>query len=75
MVRYLGIARRVGDRIVISSEVTGKLEEEQIFEIVEIGGDILLIPAPLDRRRMAYIEKLAKQSIEDHRQTLERLAK
>jgi len=73
--RYLGIAKKDGDRIVISSDIAGKLKEEQLFEIVEIGGDILLIPAPLNRQRLAYIEKLAKQSIEDHRQTLERLAR
>jgi len=73
--RYLGIAKKEGDRIVISSDIAGKLKEEQLFEIVEIGGDILLIPAPLNRQRLAYIEKLAKRSIEDHRQTLERLAR
>ena len=37
------------------------------YEAVEIGGDILLMLSPLDRERLARVEKLAKESIEEHR--------
>ncbi|KXK29087.1 MAG: hypothetical protein UZ01_02397, partial [Candidatus Brocadia sinica] len=39
-------------------------------------GDILLIPPPLDKERLARIEKQTKNnSIEEHRKTLKGLAK
>ncbi|MCD6508109.1 hypothetical protein J7M22_15995 [Candidatus Poribacteria bacterium] len=70
--KYLGIAKKEAGQIII--DTAGKLGEGD-YEVIEIGEDILLIPAPLDRRRLAYIEKLADISIDEHRQTLERLAK
>jgi hypothetical protein len=40
-----------------------------------LSGDILLVPSPPDRERLARIEKLAQRSIEEHRKTLEGLAR
>ncbi len=45
------------------------------YEVIEIGGNILLVPPPLDRERIALIKRLTKESIEDHRKTLEGLAR
>ena len=45
------------------------------YDAIQVGGDILLLPAPLDRERLKKIEELAKRSIEEHRSTLEALAR
>jgi len=44
------------------------------YEVVHIGDDILLLPAPLNGERLKRIEHIANRSINDHRTTLERLA-
>lgn len=45
------------------------------YEAVEVGGDILLLPAPLDRERLQRIESLASESIAEHREALLGLAR
>jgi len=45
------------------------------YEAIQVGGDILLLPAPLDRERIKKIEELTKRFIEEHRSTLEALAR
>ncbi len=72
--RYLGIARRELRQIVMPDTFIG-MEEGKNYEVVEIGGDILLIPPPLNRERLARIEQLAKLSIHEHHKTLEGLAR
>ena len=72
--RYLGIARKEGERVLMPDAFRG-VEEGKIYEVVEIGGDLILVPSPLDRRRLARIERLLQRSIEEHRQTLEGLAR
>jgi hypothetical protein len=52
-----------------------EVETGQLYEAVEIGGDILLISPPLDRERLTRIERLTRHSIEEHRKTLEGLAR
>jgi hypothetical protein len=47
----------------------------QAYEAVEIGGDIVLTVPPLDRERLARTERLTNRSIEEHRKTLDGLAR
>ena len=49
--------------------------EGQAYEAVEIAGDIVLTLSPLDRQRLARVERLANRSIEEHRKTLDGLAR
>ena len=72
--RYLGIARQEHGRILMP-DAFAEGEQDATFEAIEIGGDILLIPNPLDRERLARLQRLANRSIEDHRKSLEGLAR
>jgi len=72
--RYLGIARKEKGQILMPDALKELVEDEH-YEVVEIGGDILLIPSPIKRERLARIERLARSSIRDHRKTLEELAR
>lgn len=77
--RYLGIVeKRHGGQIILEGYGREKITEEDdqtAFEAVEIEGVIVLVPVPVDRKRLAQIETLAGQSIHDHRTTLEGLAR
>ena len=77
--RYLGIVeKRHGGQIILEGYGQEKITEEDdqtAFEAVEIDGAIVLVPVPVDRKRLAQIETLASQSIHDHRATLEGLAR
>jgi len=71
--KYLGIARAEKGRIVMPDgfdEHAGG----QTYEAVEIGGTVILAPAPLNRERLAQVDRLARRSIEDHRGALDGLA-
>ena len=76
--RYHGIVEtRHGGQIILESYCREKITEDDdqaAFEAVEIEGAIVLVPAPVDRKRLAQIETLTNQSIHDHRTTLEGLA-
>ena len=65
--KYLGVARKEKGQVVMP-DAFQEAEEGKLYEVIEIGGDILLVPSPLDR------ERLARKSIEEHRKTLEGLA-
>ena len=71
--KYLGIARKEKGNIVMPDGFRD-IEEGRTYEAIEIGGDILLAPAPLDRERLATIAQLAGRSIEEHRKSLQGLA-
>ncbi|MBM4294120.1 MAG: hypothetical protein FJ126_04350 [Deltaproteobacteria bacterium] len=71
--RYLGIARL--ENQVVLPDGFREIEAGRSYEVIEIGGDILLMPPPLDRERLARIDQLARQSIQEHRATLEGLAR
>jgi hypothetical protein len=77
--RYLGIVeKRHGGQIILEAYGQEKITEDDdqtTFEAVEIEGVIVLIPAPVDRNRLAQIETLTSQSVHDHRTTLEGLAR
>ena len=76
---YLGIVEnRHGGQIILEGYGQEKISEEDeqtTFETVEIEGVIVLIPAPVNHKRLAQIETLTGQSIDDHRTTLEGLAR
>ena len=72
--KYLGIVKREDGNLTIPDafqEVTTPLT----YEAIQVGGDILLLPAPLDRERIKRIEELTKLSIAEHRSTLDALAR
>lgn len=72
--RYLGIVKREEGRLVLPDGLH-EAAPGQIYEAVEVGGDIILTSSPLDRQRLEEIERLTKQSIEAHRQSLEGLSR
>ncbi len=72
--KYLGVARKEKGQVVMP-DAFRETEEGKLYEVIEIGGDILLVPSPLDRERLARIEKLANRCIEEHRKALEGLAR
>jgi len=72
--RYLGIAKKEKGHLTMP-DAFGEVEEGQMYEAIELGGEILLISAPLDRKRLAQIERLVSRSIEEHRKSLEGLAR
>ncbi len=76
---YLGvIEKRHSGQIILAAYGQEKITEDDgqtTFEAVEIEGVIVLVPVPVDRKRIAQIEILASQSIHDHRTTLEGLAR
>ena len=72
--KYLGIARTENGRIVMPDGFD-EGSPAQTYEAVEIGGEILLAPAPLDRQRLARVDELARRSIQDHRKSLEGLGR
>ncbi len=71
--KYLGVVKRREDTLIMP-DAFQDVAEQAGYEAIEIGGDILLLTTPLDRERLKRIEELASLSIEEHRDTLERLA-
>ena len=72
--RYLGIAKK-DNGLMVMPDAFEELSTDQHFEVIEVSGDILLVPSPLDREHLTRIEGLTKKSIEEHRRTLEGLAR
>jgi hypothetical protein len=72
--KYLGIAHNEKERVLLPDAFIA-LETTQSYEVIEVGGDIFLLSFPLDRKRLSLIEKLTQQAIDDHRETLEGLAR
>jgi len=77
--RYLGIVEKRHDGQIIlevfGQEKISEDDDQTTFEAVEVEGVIVLVPAPIDRKRLAQIETLTSQSVHDHRTTLEGLAR
>jgi hypothetical protein len=72
--RYLGIARKEKGQVIMPDSFQ-EVSEGKLYEVIEVGGDLLFIPSPLDRERLAMIERLTNVSIKEHRKSLEGLAK
>ena len=78
--RYLGIVeKRHSGQIILEGyngeKIANKDDDQTAFEAFEIESIIVLVPAPVDHKRLTQIETLAGQSIIDHRTTLEGLAR
>ena len=72
------VEKRHGGQIILEGFGQEKITEDDYqttFEAAEIEDLIVLVPAPVDRKRLAQIETLTSQSIHDHRTTLEGLAR
>ena len=72
--KYLGIVKRNNANLTLPDAFQQAAPTGE-YEAIEVGGDILLLSAPLDRERLRRIERLASRSIEEHRRTLEGLAR
>jgi len=72
--KYLGIVKRQNGNLTMP-DAFQEVATLRAYEAIQVGGDILLLPAPLDRERIKKIQELAKRSIEEHRSTLKALAK
>lgn len=72
--KYLGPARNDNGRLQMPDSF-GEDARAATYEALDIGGDILLVPSPLDRKRLEHIDALARASIEAHRKALEGLAR
>ena len=72
--KYLGIIKQQNGNLTIPDSFQ-EVVESRTYEAIQVGGDILLLAAPLDRERLGRIEELANRSIEEHRRTLEGLAR
>ena len=71
--KYLGIVQKKKGVIVVPDSFE-EIPDGQSFEAFEIGGDILFLQS-VDRKRLALIQRYIEISIEEHRKTLEGLAK
>ena len=72
--KYLGIVKRQNGNLTMP-DAFQEVATLRTYDAIQVGGDILLLSAPLDRERLKKIEELAKRSIEEHRSSLEALAK
>ena len=72
--KYLGIIKQQNGNLTIPDRFQD-MAESHAYEAIQVGDDILLLSAPLDRERLRRIEELANRSIEEHRRTLEGLAR
>ena len=72
--KYLGTARKEQGRMVMP-DAFQEVEDGRVFEAIEIGGDIILLAGPLAKENWSRLEDLTKESIENHRATLEALSR
>jgi hypothetical protein len=52
-----------------------EVAKTEVYEAIVVDGDILLLATPLDRERVKRIQDLTDRSINEHRRTLEGLAR
>ena len=72
--KYLGIVKRQNENLTMP-DAFHEVAQEQEFDAIQVGGETFLVRAPLDRERLKRLEDLANLSIEEHRSTLEGLAR
>jgi len=72
--RYLGLVRQENGNLQVSDTFRQAAGQRE-YEAVQVGDSILLFCAPLDRERLERIEALADRSIDEHRDSLEGLAR
>lgn len=72
--KYLGIVKQQDGSLLMPDSFRA-IARGHLYEAIQVGSEILLIAAPLDRERLGQIQELADLSIEEHRRTLEGLAR
>lgn len=72
--KYLGVVKNENGMLRMPDAF---LQESpaQTYEALELGGDVRLVPSPLDRGRLEQIDRLTRQSIDEHRRALGSLAR
>lgn len=68
--KYLGVAKKKGSLLEMPFEFGGA----ETYEVLELEGRIVLVPMPFEPMNIEEIERLAQETIEVHRKTLEVLA-
>ncbi|WP_273334458.1 hypothetical protein [Dictyoglomus turgidum] len=71
--KYPGIVKKEENRLLMPEGF--KEENNKTYEALEIEGVIILIPSPIDKERLSQVERLIDISINEHRKSLENLAK
>ena len=71
--KYLGVVKQLDENLVMPDTFLGG-ESSDTYEAIQIGADLLLLGSPLSQERLQRIQKLADQSISEHRETLKNLA-
>jgi hypothetical protein len=74
IVKYLGLVKRENGSLIMPDTFL-QVVDRNAYEAIQIGGDIILVSATLDRQRLSRITNLAARSIEEHRATLKGLAR
>ena len=72
--KYLGLVKRENGSLIMPDTFL-QVVDRNAYEAIQIGGDIILVSATLDRQRLSRITNLAARSIEEHRATLKGLAR
>lgn len=72
--KYLGLVKRENGSLIMPDTFL-QVVDRNAYEAIQIGGDIILVSATLDRQRLSRIANLAARSIEEHRATLKGLAR
>ena len=67
--KYLGIAKRQNGKLTMP-DTFQEATALSTYEAIQVGADIFLLSAPLDRECLKHIEELANRSIEEHRSAL-----
>ncbi|MCW5935264.1 MAG: hypothetical protein KIT45_13365 [Fimbriimonadia bacterium] len=71
--KLLGKARVENGKVELPANI--ELEEGALYDVIQMGDDLLLSPPSSPTNRMERIEQLAKESIQMHKKSLEGLAK
>jgi hypothetical protein len=72
--KYLGRVKRQGSDLKMPDSFR-EVAKTEVYEAIVVEGDILLLATPLDRERVKQIQDLTDRSIQEHRRTLEGLAR
>lgn len=78
--KYLGIVKNEKGKMIMPDNFVKEVvslhgEEPLLYEAIEIEGMIVLMNSPINRNRLAQIEDLTQKSIQEHRTSLEGLAR
>ncbi len=72
--KYLGTIKNENGVLRMPDQFT-QGDSHESYEAIVVGDDILLIANPLDRKRLERVDRIAQASINDHKTTLDGLAK